>query len=49
MKNNVIPAISNEGNLSSYMEQIKKFPLFRGNKKYGIVSVFSIKQISEKH
>ena len=27
MRNNMIPAISNEGNLGSYMEQIKKFPL----------------------
>ena len=34
MKNNVIPAISNEGNLSSYMEQIKKFPLLKVKEEY---------------
>ena len=34
MKNNVIPAISNEGNLSSYMEQIKKFPLLEVKEEY---------------
>jgi len=34
MKNNMIPAISNEGNLSSYMEQIKKFPLLEIKEEY---------------
>ena len=34
MKNNMIPAISNEGNLSSYMEQIKKFPLLEVKEEY---------------
>ena len=34
MKNNMIPSISNEGNLSSYMEQIKKFPLLAAKEEY---------------
>ena len=34
MKNNMIPSISNEGNLSSYMEQIKKFPLLEVKEEY---------------
>ena len=34
MKNNMIPAISNEGNLSSYMRQIKKFPLLEAKNEY---------------
>ncbi|MAC61892.1 MAG: RNA polymerase sigma factor RpoH [SAR116 cluster bacterium] len=34
MKHNIIPAISNEGNLSSYMEQIKKFPLLEVKEEY---------------
>jgi len=34
MKRNIIPAISNEGNLSSYMEQIKKFPLLEVKEEY---------------
>ena len=34
MKNNMIPAISNEGNLSSYMRQIKKFPLLEIKNEY---------------
>ena len=34
MRTNTIPVISNEGNLSSYMEQIKKFPLLKANEEY---------------
>ena len=34
MKNNMIPSISNEGNLPSYMEQIKKFPLLEAKEEY---------------
>ena len=34
MINNMIPAISNEGNLSSYMRQIKKFPLLEAKNEY---------------
>ena len=34
MKNNMIPSISNEGNLSSYMAQIKKFPLLEVKEEY---------------
>ena len=34
MKNNMIPSISNEGNLVSYMEQIKKFPLLEAKEEY---------------
>ncbi len=34
MKNNMIPSISNDGNLSSYMEQIKKFPLLEAKEEY---------------
>ena len=34
MKNNMIPAISKEGNLSSYMRQIKKFPLLEAKNEY---------------
>ena len=34
MKYNMIPSISNEGNLSSYMEQIKKFPLLEAKEEY---------------
>ena len=34
MRNNMIPSISNEGNLSSYMEQIKKFPLLEVKEEY---------------
>ena len=34
MKNNMIPAISNEGNLGSYMRQIKKFPLLEAKNEY---------------
>ena len=34
MKNNMIPSLSNEGNLSSYMEQIKKFPLLEAKEEY---------------
>ena len=34
MKSNMIPSISNEGNLSSYMEQIKKFPLLEAKEEY---------------
>ena len=34
MKNNMIPSISNEGNLSSYMEQIKKFPFLEAKEEY---------------
>ena len=34
MRANNIPVISNEGNLSSYMEQIKKFPLLNANEEY---------------
>ena len=30
----MIPSISNEGNLSSYMEQIKKFPLLEAKEQY---------------
>jgi len=30
----MIPSISNEGNLSSYMEQIKKFPLLEAKEEY---------------
>ena len=30
----MIPSISNEGNLSSYMEQIKKFPLLEAQEEY---------------
>ena len=34
MKNNMIPSISNEGNLASYMQQIKKFPLLEVKEEY---------------
>ena len=34
MNRNIIPTISNEGNLSSYMEQIKKFPLLEVKEEY---------------
>ncbi len=34
MRANNIPVISNESNLSSYMEQIKKFPLLKANEEY---------------
>ena len=34
MNRNIIPTISNEGNLSSYMEQIKKFPLLGVKEEY---------------
>ena len=34
MKNNMIPRISNDGNLSFYMEQIKKFPLLEAKEEY---------------
>ena len=34
MKNNMIPTISNDGNLSFYMEQIKKFPLLEAKEEY---------------
>ena len=34
MKNNMIPSISNEGYLASYMEQIKKFPLLEAKEEY---------------
>jgi RNA polymerase sigma-32 factor len=34
MRNNMIPSISNEGNLASYMEQIKKFPLLEAKEEY---------------
>ena len=34
MKTNMIPSISNEGNLSSYMAQIKKFPLLEAKEEY---------------
>ena len=34
MKHNMISSISNEGNLSSYMEQIKKFPLLEAKEEY---------------
>ena len=34
MINNTIPSISNEGNLASYMEQIKKFPLLEAKEEY---------------
>ena len=34
MKHNITSAISNEGNLSSYMEQIKKFPLLEVKEEY---------------
>ena len=34
MRTNNIPVISNEGNLSSYMEQIKKFPLLKAKEEY---------------
>ena len=34
MNNNMIPSISNEGNLASYMEQIKKFPLLEAKEEY---------------
>ena len=34
MKSNMIPSISNEGNLASYMEQIKKFPLLEAKEEY---------------
>ena len=34
MKNKMIPSISNEGNLASYMEQIKKFPLLEAKEEY---------------
>ena len=34
MKNNMIPAISSEGNISSYMRQIKKFPLLEPKNEY---------------
>ena len=34
MRNNMIPSISYEGNLSSYMEQIKKFPLLEAKEEY---------------
>jgi len=34
MRTNTIPVISNEGNLSSYMKQIKKFPLLKAKEEY---------------
>ena len=34
MRTNNIPVISNESNLSSYMEQIKKFPLLKAKEEY---------------
>ena len=34
MRANNIPVISNESNLSSYMEQIKKFPLLKAREEY---------------
>ena len=34
MKNNMIPTISNDGNLSFYMQQIKKFPLLEAKEEY---------------
>ncbi len=40
MKNNMIPAISNEGNLNSYMEQIKKFPLLEVKEEYMLATAW---------
>ena len=40
MKNNMIPSISNEGNLSSYMEQIKKFPLLEAKEEYMVAKAW---------
>ena len=34
MKHTMIPTISNDGNLSFYMEQIKKFPLLEAKEEY---------------
>ncbi len=34
MKKIMIPSLSNEGNLSSYMDQIKKFPLLEAKEEY---------------
>ena len=43
MKNNMIPAISNEGNLSSYMRQIKKFPLLEVKNEYMLAKAWKDK------
>ena len=43
MKNNMIPAISNEGNLSSYMRQIKKFPLLEAKNEYMLAKAWKEK------
>ena len=40
MKNNMIPSISNEGNLNSYMEQIKKFPLLEVKEEYMLATAW---------
>ena len=43
MKYNMIPAISNEGNLSSYMRQIKKFPLLEVKNEYMLAKAWKDK------
>ena len=43
MKNNMIPAISNEGNLNSYMRQIKKFPLLEVKNEYMLAKAWKDK------
>ena len=39
----MIPSISNEGNLSSYMEQIKKFPLLEAKEEYMLAKAWKNK------
>ena len=34
--NNNLPALSNEGGLSTYLEQIKKFPMLDAEEEYMI-------------
>jgi len=37
--NNNLPALSNEGGLSAYLEQIKKFPMLAAEEEYMLAKI----------
>ena len=37
--NNSLPALSNEGGLSAYLEQIKKFPMLAAEEEYMLAKI----------
>jgi RNA polymerase sigma-32 factor len=45
--NSNVPALSNEGGLSAYLEQIKKFPMLAAEEEYMLAKIGKLLEISK--